>query len=278
VLRHRATNGREFVTVYQHLAPGSTTHLAVGESVTRGQLLGRVPDNENGDGYSHLHFMVGVRGPAATVNGTRIPAHWYAIDPFGVYDYRRNLNSQTSYNYLPNNRLDVPTRGVHKAYVWRTDPPIGSIQLPPDCLSVRASSLRITQSGRTFRITDGRRSLFSFPNRTEANQALNILRNYNISQSCFIGRPDPSLQYLLAGGTSPSGRVSREDCIAFNANSLRIVPSGSGRYRIESSGSKMFDFPNMLEAGNAYSVIKKYNFNRSCFVGRPQPSMKYLRR
>ena len=64
----------------------------------------------------------------------------------------------------------------------------------------------------------------------------------------------------------------------FSTSSLRIVPSTNGRYRIDSSRSRLFTFPNMLEAGNALSVIKKYGFTRSCFVGRPDPSLQYLRR
>lgn len=45
------------------------------------------------------------------------------------------------------------------------------------------------------------------------------------------------------------------------------------------SGSQlMFTFPNMLEAGNALSIIKKYGFTKTCFVGRPNPSLQYMRK
>ncbi len=122
-LRHTASNGREFLTIYAHMVPESKSQLSEGDPVSRGQLLGRVQEA----GYTHLHFGVAVRGPGRRVNGVRVPKLWYLIDPFGVYDYRRNSSSETDYNYLPNNTLRPEVRGVRHAYVWRTNPPFGSI-------------------------------------------------------------------------------------------------------------------------------------------------------
>ncbi|MBI4468608.1 MAG: peptidoglycan DD-metalloendopeptidase family protein [Acidobacteria bacterium] len=130
-LRHIASNGREFLTVYSHIVPASKSHLPVGTQVARGQVIGSV--QEPGGAYTHLHFGVAVKGPSRTINSMLVPELWYLIDPFGVYDYRRNRFSQTDYNYVPNNTMAMTARGVRHAYVWRTNPPLGSL---PPCTAV----------------------------------------------------------------------------------------------------------------------------------------------
>jgi hypothetical protein len=40
----------------------------------------------------------------------------------------------------------------------------------------------------------------------------------------------------------------------------------------------MFELPNERDAQRAVRAIKHYGFDRSCFVGRPGPSMSYLRK
>ena len=140
-LRHTASNGKEFLTIYQHMVPASKQHLRVGMAVSRGQLLGRVQSMRRVQNmkiwppplvksYTHLHFGVAVRGPSRKVNGVLVPELWYLIDPFGVYDYRRKRFDETKYNYLPEDTLDKEVRGIRHAYVWKTNPPIGSLPRP----------------------------------------------------------------------------------------------------------------------------------------------------
>lgn len=125
-IRHVAANGVESLTIYSHLDPASLTHVPVGTAVARGQTIGRLLRSESG--YAHLHFGVAVRGPAGVVDGKSVPAMWYTIDPFGVYDYRRG---GTDYTYLPDNTLDAPVQPVRHAYVFRTNPPSGSFVTGP---------------------------------------------------------------------------------------------------------------------------------------------------
>jgi len=192
-LKHKASNGKEFLTIYAHIVPNSKSHLAEGNPVLRGQVLGKVQDT----GYTHLHFGVAVKGPSRTVNGTVVPELWYLIDPFGVYDYRRNKESQTNYNYLPNNTMAKQVRGIHKAYVWRTNPPIGSLLLNEDCIGFNPATLSIEAlSNGRYRLNSGDRNLFVFPNMLEAGNALSVIRKYGFTKSCFVGRPQSSLEYL----------------------------------------------------------------------------------
>jgi len=121
-IKHRGSNGREFLTIYQHLDPSSVPSNL--EKVRRGQFIGRIEAASSG--YAHLHFGVAVKGPSGVVNGFRVPALWYLIDPFGVYDYRRNSTNRL-YNYLPNNRIDATVKGIRHVYVFKSNPPIKSL-------------------------------------------------------------------------------------------------------------------------------------------------------
>jgi hypothetical protein len=142
VIKHAASNGKEFLSIYQHLDPASKAHWTLNSPIARGALIGRVDDRDaqGNPKYAHLHFAVAVKGPARfNCKGPRqgpplstncvvvVPEMWYLIDPFGVYDYRRNSGSTTLYNYLPNNTLSFNVRGIMNAYVFRTNPPVFSI-------------------------------------------------------------------------------------------------------------------------------------------------------
>jgi len=99
-----------------------------------------------------------------------------------------------------------------------------------------------------------------------------------MTKSCFVGRPNASFQYMRVNNKEPSGAVSGEDCISFNPNTI-AVKKVNGRWKIVDGNHYMFDFGNKgAEAKQAFAIIKKYGFTKSCFVGRPDPSFKYLRK
>ena len=70
--------------------------------------------------------------------------------------------------------------------------------------------------------------------------------------------------------------VEREDCVSFNPRTT-TVRRISGSWKIVDGSHWMFDFGNKKnEAERALKIIKHYGMNQSCFVGRPDPSFKYL--
>jgi Peptidase family M23 len=122
VLSHFTASGKEFRTIYQHLdMTSSPTAITVNANVSRGQLLGSTIDKTTADPdhIIHLHFGVAVLGPAKQVNGVNVPQLWYFIDPWGVYDFRRN-------NYLsPTGGIfESPILGAKHTIQWRARPPL----------------------------------------------------------------------------------------------------------------------------------------------------------
>jgi len=171
--------------------------------------------------------------------------------------------------------------------------PIGpptEIPLPPtplpietptkeDCVSFNPQTARVVQSRGSWQIVDGRHLMFDFGQKgKEAEQALRIIKHYGMNQSCFVGRPQPSFQYLLVSGNAPVGSLAGEDCTAFNLQTISVVRIKKS-WKIVDGRNYLFDFgANKSEAMMALEIIKRHGFTHSCFVGRPNASFTYLRK
>lgn len=66
-----------------------------------------------------------------------------------------------------------------------------------DCLAVDPLNVSIDQSGSDYRVVDGASILMTFPELSEAQDAMELIQFYELSSMCFVGRPDPGMQYWL---------------------------------------------------------------------------------
>lgn len=93
-------------------------------------------------------------------------------------------------------------------------------------------------------------------------------------------RPAPRPEVTPRPAPRPAPPVSlsiSEDCVGFNPRTAKVAKI-SGRWKIVDGSHWMFDFGNnRSEAVKALKVIKHYGMTKSCFVGRPGPSFKYMR-
>ena len=146
-----------------------------------------------------------------------------------------------------------------------------------DCLTYNPASLQVSQRSGTWRIVSGRMILLSFgSNEAEALKAFETLKMHGFTQQCFVGRPGPSLEYFLRSNVGVTGPAADEDCIGFNNANIQVAQI-SGSWKIVDGSHWMFDFgTNQSEANQAHEIIKHYGFNKTCYVGRPGPSLTYL--
>lgn len=152
--------------------------------------------------------------------------------------------------------------------------------LQEDCIGFDPDDTSVRAIGGRWKIMEGAsHAMFDFAgNEGEARRTHQIIRHYGANQSCFIGRPGPSLTYLLVSGRAPSGAIAGEDCLGFDPDALE-VSFVSGRWKIVQGNRWLFDFAGEeREARQALAVIGEHGFRFSCYVGRPQPSFQYLRR
>lgn len=148
---------------------------------------------------------------------------------------------------------------------------------PEDCIAFDPNTLTVGLTGGRWSAVDRGHILLSFGNPVEAGLAVAIVKRYRMDRQCFVGRPNPSFTYWLTNRQSPNGAFPGEDCIGFNPDRVRIDRRGSNWTMVEGSHS-LFSFPNEREARQALAIVQHYRFIQSCFVGRPNPSMSYLKR
>ncbi len=147
----------------------------------------------------------------------------------------------------------------------------------------------------TWELKSNDRHLMFFPNKKEAEQTLAILKIHGLGKHCQCGEgryvnengedfevakehDDHIMQYQLMRGDVGLGNqesgLEFEDCMEFNPNKLRA----RGKTMIEGFSHAMFTFNSHKECVDAIKIIKKYGFNQTCFIGRPNASFTYLRK
>lgn len=151
---------------------------------------------------------------------------------------------------------------------------------PEDCIAFNPNSIAVNQVNGSWKIVEnGNHWMFDFGvKKDEAIRAFQVIKQYGMNKSCFVGRPQPSFKYLLKNDNAPVGAIRGEDCVAFNPATTTLSKINN-RWKIVDGSHWMFDFnTNEAEAKQSLEIIKKYKFTRSCFVGRPDPSFTYLRK
>lgn len=152
-------------------------------------------------------------------------------------------------------------------------------RLREDCISFDPRRVRVRRIDGRWKIVEGRHWIADFGRRgREARQGLDVIRHYGLDRQCFVGRPNPSMTYFLAGSRIPGGAMPGEDCVGFDPAKTRLRRV-DGRWKIADGNHWIMDFGgNRPEASQALTIMRHYGARRSCFVGRPGPSMTYLRR
>lgn len=147
-----------------------------------------------------------------------------------------------------------------------------------DCISFDAKRAEVRRYSSSWKLVVGSLWLLDFgDSEQEARRALQIIQHYGLNKQCFVGRPDPAMEYYLAAGRAPAGALAGEDCTPFNPDRLSIVKA-NGRYKIVEGSSWLLDFGNnKSEAEKALKIIRTYSFTHLCFVGRPDPPFTYFR-
>lgn len=147
-----------------------------------------------------------------------------------------------------------------------------------DCLSLNYNNLTVVPASGGFTIVDGSHALFHFSNHADAVRGMDVLKTYHVTHSCFVGRPGPSMQYVLSGPSAdaPSGNLlAGEDCLDFNRSNLQIQFVG-GAYKIVDGSHWLLDFGSShAEAQTALNAINFHKFDEVCYVKRPHPPLVY---
>jgi hypothetical protein len=64
-----------------------------------------------------------------------------------------------------------------------------------DCIAFNTANVQAVLSGGVWKMMDGNHAMFVFPSQAEAQKAVDIVKHYGFNQTCFVGRPGPSMSY-----------------------------------------------------------------------------------
>ena len=157
-----------------------------------------------------------------------------------------------------------------------TPPPVVTVK--EDCVAFSPYSAKIKKIGGAWKLVDGNHWIKSFGNKPlEALRALKVVKAYKLNRICFVGRPGASMEYFKRYAKLPAGNLPGQDCIAINPFTMTIRLIG-GKYVLANGNHLVKAFPNLVEAKTGPKIMRKLRAKYSCFVGRPGPSMTYLRR
>jgi hypothetical protein len=170
----------------------------------------------------------------------------------------------------------------------RPDPARPGPAPPDDCIAIRPGTVQAEHHegrGGWHVVADGQVLLPDFEaNEDGARTVALILRKYNVSQYCQIGRPPVAFYFLSRGAPVLTGARGRggavdvaENCRAFNPATLAIgEPDQTSRaaWSIHDSGRVVLRTPDSGLARRTLAIIGRYGFTSVCLPGRP---MYYLR-
>ena len=154
-------------------------------------------------------------------------------------------------------------------------------RLQEDCLVTHPDKVEAKLVNGTWKVVDGNEWVLDFgaSGRAKAQKAVSIIKHYNMTSHCYVGRPNAPFQYWLVNGLSPVGAFYGEDSIAFDPSKLEVQKVSGSWKIVESPGHWMFDFgAHEDQARTGLQIIKMYGFTHTCYVGRPNAPMQYFRK
>lgn len=147
-----------------------------------------------------------------------------------------------------------------------------------DCIDFNPGTAHAAQVQGRWKLVDGSMWMLDFDNKqSDALRSEEIVKHYNLDKQCFIGRPGPSFTYWLVDNQSAVGPIANEDCVAFNPSNVQANLINSAWTMVDGA-HLLFTFSNETDALRAVQIVKRYGFNQSCFVDRPNPRMSYQRK
>ncbi len=209
---------------------------------------------------------------SVAVNKVNVSRHIYAHTLVDDTDKKAILNALTEVNTLAQFNITAeiwwqiepqnPPKEPH-------DPRPKSPQLEPKAfnplhLRVRGTSVYLDKQ-----------VFLRFRNPRDATKAVKTIGHYRMNHICRIS---PDFFFFLSGNRAPIGTMGGEDAIGFNPKNLRIK-NINANWTIVDGNHALYAFGNNRDqAQQAFEAIKKYGFDTTCYIGRPNPGMIYLKR
>lgn len=153
-----------------------------------------------------------------------------------------------------------------------------------DCTYHDPDAMEVEEDNGTWRIVRDEWIVINFgsdeDSEENARRGLEIIREYHLTEYCYVGRPNPPMSYILSNEIAPRGDIGDEDCTFHSLDEIEVEES-DGTWRIVRDEWIVINFGSDEDseelAREAFDLIHKYQFEEYCYVGRPDPPMSYMK-
>ncbi len=138
-----------------------------------------------------------------TIEVKNISGSWKIVDgTMWLLDFGSNMcQALQAYRIIKHYRLNKqcfvgrPKASFHY-WLANNKAPSGGLD-GEDCIFFTPENLKVKNINGRWKIVDGSTWMFDFGNnRSDANVALELIKKYNFTYSCFVGRPSAKMKYL----------------------------------------------------------------------------------
>lgn len=233
--------------------------------------------------FTDCNANQGISAGWADLYNASLPCQYIVIDGLADGDY--TLQSTTNSKHVVtedcygDNIMWTGLR-IRGDTVTEIAPPF----VPEDRLSLNPNNVTAVQVAGRWKVADGNHWILDTEsNQAAAERAVAVIKHYGLSFIGFVGRPacpseKPMQYWLTSSGHAPEGPMPGEDSIGFNPATIAVRQIGQ-RWKVADGNNWLLDFgPGEGNAKAALFFLRKYGFNRICFVARPNPPMVYFRR
>lgn len=165
-----------------------------------------------------------------------------------------------------------------------------AVRAQQDCLPVPYRDLEIKELDTGFVLGYDDRHMMSFgDDRAGAERALEIIQRYEMTLSCYVSRPDPTMRYFLVQkeplprteslrrAKAPSGSLEGESCVVIDRDTIEVRQQ-EGNWVVSDANELLLDFgPSERDARIAHWVINDYEFEYYCDLGTADSQFEYFR-
>ena len=154
-----------------------------------------------------------------------------------------------------------------------------------DCTYHDPDAMEVEESNGSWRIIRDDFVVITFgsdeDSEDNARRGLEIIQAYHLTNFCYVGRPNPPMSYMLSNEIAPRGDIGDEDCTFHSLDAIEVTET-NGTWRIDRDDFIVMTFGSDEDseelAREAFDLIHKYQFEKYCYVGRPNPPMMYMKR
>lgn len=230
--------------------------------------------------------------------GARLPCQYIVIDnvPPGKYTLEAKTNAQGVIDERCRGdnvtwhgiEISTDAQGEKQAKSMGDELPWA----PEDCIQIDPDNVQakqVVQAGQSrWKVVEGQHHwMLDFnQDRRAAKLAEKVIKNYEFTQECFVGRPDcpghdPIMYWLTDDGEVPTGSMSHESPVQFNPQNLKVKRFRhlGGEVWLVDGSQKILHFgPSVGNARRALYFLQKYDCTEKCTVGGgSSPGMMYFK-